>query len=368
VSRDEEIAMMLSSDRLATTGFINAAAFPALEPDSMRKRQPTEQGATELMDKAYECLDSCDAKGALKIGKKLKSMKYSGGFEIMAMAYVDDDQKDKAIECLEEGVKTCPDRWILWQMLGNYRSNQDEFDKAMACYDKAAACPNGDTSSVNLNRAVCLCRQGLNEKAINTLQRVTSEDWRIERESVRVGCLVELRRFDEAIRRGEELTKEIGASEGLADKYLSRTFSWLARAFLEGKKDKEKARAAVESALERDKGNDSALATLREVNNLPADDKDKLIWIMVEGQWPAPLEIEGEEECPGFYTNYWVVASTPREAFEFAREVERRDVRASLKISKHNVRQREAWQKLRGVYSRTGYVFFPEKELGKKGK
>jgi hypothetical protein len=32
------------------------------------------------------------------------------------------------------------------------------------------------------------------------------------------------------------------------------------------------------------------------------------------------------------------------------------------------VKQREARQKLRGVYSRTGYVFFPEKELGKKGK
>jgi len=30
--RYEEIAMMSSSDRLATTGFINAAAFPALEP------------------------------------------------------------------------------------------------------------------------------------------------------------------------------------------------------------------------------------------------------------------------------------------------------------------------------------------------
>jgi hypothetical protein len=243
----------------------------------------------------------------------------------------------------------------------------------MACYDKAAACPNGDTSSVNLNRAVCLGRQGLYEKALNTLQRVTSEEWRIQRESVRVGCLVELRRFDEAIRRGEELTGEFGASEGLTDKdkdELSRTFSCLARAFLERKKDKEKARAAVESALERNKGNDSALAALREVNNLPADDKDKLIWIMVEGQWSAPLRIEGEEECPGFYfcTNYWVVASTPREAFEFAREVERRDVRASLKISKHKVKQREAWQKLRGVYSCTGYWFFSEKELGKKGK
>ena len=334
----------------------------------MRKRQSTEQGAKELMDKAYECLDSCDANGALKIGKKLKSMKYSGGFEIMAMAYAADDQKDKAIECLEEGVETCPDLWILWQMLGNYRSDQDEFDKAMACYDKAAACPNGDTSSVNLKRAVCLCRQGLYERALNTLQRVTSEECRIQRESVRVGCLVELRRFDEAIRRGEELAKEIGASEGLADKYLSRTFSWLARAFLEGKKDKEKARAAVESALARDKVNDSALATLREVNNLPADDKDKLIWIVVEGQWPAPLEIEGEEECPGFYTNYWVVASTPREGFEFAREVELRDVRASLKISEHKVKQREAWQKLKGVYSRSGYVFFPEKELGGSAK
>jgi len=120
--------------------------------------------------------------------------------------------------------------------------------------------------------------------------------------------------------------------------------------------------------LARDKVNDSALATLREVNNLPADDKDKLIWIVVEGQWPAPLEIEGEEECPGFYTNYWVVASTPREGFEFAREVELRDVRASLKISEYKVKQREAWQKLKGVYSRSGYVFFPEKELGGSAK
>jgi len=187
----------------------------------MRKRQSTEQGARELMDKAYECLDSCDANGALKIGKKLKSMKYSGGFEIMAMAYAADDQKDKAIECLEEGVETCPDLWILWQMLGNYRSDQDEFDKAMACYDKAAACPNGDTSSVNLKRAVCLCRQGLYERALNTLQRVTSEECRIQRESVRVGCLVELRRFDEAIRRGEELAKGAGGQVSLAYVFLA---------------------------------------------------------------------------------------------------------------------------------------------------
>jgi len=35
--RYEEIAMMSSSDRLVTTGFINSAAFPALEPYRMSK-------------------------------------------------------------------------------------------------------------------------------------------------------------------------------------------------------------------------------------------------------------------------------------------------------------------------------------------
>jgi tetratricopeptide (TPR) repeat protein len=314
------------------------------------------------MDKAFECLSTLDSKGALKIGRKLKTMKYSGAFEVIALAHTQDGQVDKAVECLEEGVKKCPDVWLLWQLLGNYRSDLNEFAQAMICLEKAALCPNADTSSINLNKAICFSRQELHEQTLEMLEGVTSSETRIQRESLLIGSLVSLERFDEAILRGEAIAKEIGDSAEFSERYndeLCRTFCWLAHAYLEGRKDRERARSAIQSAIKCDNLNASALAALRELNNQTADGNEQ-IWIMVEGRWNAP--IEGFDEYPGFFTTYWVVASSPEEALTFARELDPEDVRSSLTITEQKTEIREPWQSLKGVYVRTPYNFYPWKK------
>lgn len=70
--------------------------------------------ADQLMDEAFEALDLGNPKAALKIAKTLKRTRYSGCFEIQALAYARLGKLRKAIKVLREGTDKCPDVWQLW--------------------------------------------------------------------------------------------------------------------------------------------------------------------------------------------------------------------------------------------------------------
>ncbi|MCI0421586.1 MAG: hypothetical protein L0312_20565, partial [Acidobacteria bacterium] len=79
----------------------------------------TQEEVERLMNEGFAALENCSVKRAIKIGQRLKKMRHSSAFEILALAHDLDDDPNKAIEVLEEGVCKAPTAWRLWQLLGN---------------------------------------------------------------------------------------------------------------------------------------------------------------------------------------------------------------------------------------------------------
>jgi Flp pilus assembly protein TadD len=101
-----------------------------------------QKSADDLMHLAFRALDSGKPKAALKVAKKLERMRYSGSFEIQALAYADLGDPSKAISVLREGTTKCPNVWLLWQLLGNNLSDAGRFEEAFEAYEKGSAPTN----------------------------------------------------------------------------------------------------------------------------------------------------------------------------------------------------------------------------------
>ncbi|MBX9694399.1 MAG: hypothetical protein K2Z81_18580, partial [Cyanobacteria bacterium] len=287
--------------------------------------------AEKLMDDAFRYLSQYDSEKALKIGKQLQKMRYSGAFEILALAHEQQDNLPAAIASLEDGVKTCPQVWRLWQLLGNFRSDAEYYDEAMRAYDRALACQGADTEWISLNKSICLSRSGRFSESIEVARSIEILELSAARDSVIIGCLISLDQFDEAISVGESIVERLDKREDVEQyvKDLSRILAHLARAYRLGKNDSEKSRELVNESLRYDKSNVSALATVRELNNVAADDGSKLFKLVVEGEWPEP--VDEDSEASDFFSTFWVVAASADEALSFVKELEP-ITRDSLKV------------------------------------
>lgn len=128
--------------------------------------------AEALMDRGWELLRRNNPKEALKVGKRLEDMRYSGCFEIQAMALWALHRRGDAIAILEAAVATLPSLWMLWQLLGNYRSDEGEYERAFAAYEGALAC-DCDAVNVQCNYANALARAGRWADALDRLEQLS---------------------------------------------------------------------------------------------------------------------------------------------------------------------------------------------------
>ncbi|HEY9788642.1 MAG TPA: hypothetical protein V6D17_24860 [Candidatus Obscuribacterales bacterium] len=320
----------------------------------------TERIARELMDKAYEYLGTNDAGRAKKLGKKLLKMRFSGGYEVLARAYELENRLDAAIAVLEEGVQTVPQVWLLWQLLGNYYSDDGDFVKAEHVYNQALTCPGVDVSSVNFNKSIALHRQGRSDEAMDALDQVDSEALHWPGLALRVAILNGQGHFNKASDLAKHLIERILESEELFDRYtveLAGLLTELGLSIWRSEDDPETAKGCFLQALRYVKNFPYALAMLRQAKN-ETSPNSKLFHLMVLGHWYEPLE-EGSNKSPKFYSFFECVADTPEEALEQARELEPEQVRNSLVIEEYKEISPYA-DNLKGVYSRSGYTFFEE--------
>jgi tetratricopeptide (TPR) repeat protein len=324
------------------------------------RKLPANMSADELMKHGYEFIEEGDFDSAFVVGGRLKRMGFTGGFEIIARTYAAEREVEQAIRELEKGVQKAPHVWILWEMLGNYRSDREDFDQALQCYDRAVGLPDANLSSINLNRAICQVRNGKPELALPILDSVTDAEVAVERECVRMDALIELRQYEECLAVGDLLIRQIdkGDAKGKAMDQLSRTYAWMARAFLSGRGDCEKAKEVLDKSTRYDKTNGAALTVRRELDGVQSGDA-KMFHLVVQGEWDQPLA--ASKHVPGFFANYHVLASSPEEALSYAQALEPEQVRKSMKVSRTKVGKREDWQTLKGVYwCLGGYTFFSE--------
>lgn len=309
--------------------------------------------ADALMREACSLLDAFDHEGALRIGKRLETMRYTGAFEIQALAHAGMGDIPHAIAVLEVGVTKGPNVWLLWQLLGNYRSDLGRFSEAHAAYERALHCPDVDRSCVFLNIATVLSREGRFDRALEALGQVTSPALRSRAAALRLSILGQRGGHEHVIREGEQLLAALDAD---ADAEMAAAIEIeVGEAYLRGRRDQQRAAELAMSALARDRSSRGALALLRDVDSRFSQ-RAMYYRLLIEGDWPRSTCDRAPDEH-GFFVTYDVVADSIDEALTFVARLEPQHVRATLRLSESEALEPRPTEP-KGVYRRTGYHSF----------
>lgn len=319
------------------------------------------EDAESKMNAAFDLLNQGDAEGALALGRELEGLRHSSGFEIQALAHANLGNVAYAIEVLQRGVEKAPAVWLLWQLLGNNYSNEERYDEAVQAYERALDCPHVDTLSVHYNVATVLSRQDRPVEALSHLElaHVGAADQKLVLlvASQRIALLAQIGRHEEALREGRRLITK-GRVEGTLDELTAPVLGEYASALWTGPRDREGALEAAWEAIQLDKNDRAAMWVLRELNT-QASSEGCFYRLLLVGQWHESLD--EDDEPPGFFTTYEVVADSPDEALEVARLFEPDAVRDTLKIEESEAVEARPGEP-KGVYSASGYSFFPGRE------
>lgn len=257
-----------------------------------------------LIDQADEALEAGDDNTAITIGQQLIEMRNAYGFQVLARAYWQRDEKTKAIRTLQDGVSKAPKLWPLWQLLGDYWSDVGDGKRARECYETVLEIPTSDSVS-------------------------------------RVHALSELDRHDEAIAAARAALKE---DEDAADEEKARLLYAIAYA-LWSKGDRDGALRVVWEAIALHPSNEDAMWLIREIENLKSKNAVHFRFV-----------IEGMSRKRRFLVTCEVVADDEDEARELARRFEPAAVRDALMFDEFE-RIGPARDLPKGVYFRSDYMF-----------
>lgn len=266
-----------------------------------------EEQARGLMDEAFQRLDRRDFEGALAVAEQLKAMRHSSAFDITAEVYAAQGQPDRAIAALEEGVRTAPGVWLLWQSLGNLLTREGELARAQEAYGRALACPQVDASSVHFNRGLAYARQQDYDEAHRCLGLVRGDHLRFKAQTFQVAVLVDGGRFADAEALAVRLLEGVPAgAEHLED--AARVEAYLGKAVLQGRGDRDAARQHARKALGMVPQDPVAMWLLRQLDGQRAAGAS---------HWRLLVRVADRYEI-----RYDVVAETPQEALSFVEPFE----------------------------------------------
>lgn len=320
----------------------------------------SESEADALMKEGYALLKAAKPEQALAIGRQLEERRYSGGFEIQALAYQDMGENKEAIRVLREGTERVPGLWLLWQILGNFLSDDGSFDEALKAYDTALDLPDADTVSLGFNRANVYWRMGRLDEAREITQSLLANpgfeelasDLKLYIHRAQIGILCDLRLYRDALAHFEGLQRPEEWSEfpsevaGLEAKYAGALWH-SGRA--------EDAKRAVARAIGLDKSNEEAQWLLREMRRADEPLNSTSYRLLIQGPWRAEV-FPDVSAAAGFFTSYQVVAENLDEALAFVREFEPPEIRDALKIDE--VEAQGPSTEPKGVYSTSAYHFY----------
>lgn len=317
------------------------------------------------MDEGFQALEFYDTKKAIKIGKKLKRLKHTSAFEILALAYADDEKIKKAISILEEGVKVAPTIWRLWQLLGNYRSDNEEYDKAQICYQKALECPTASTNSIRYNSAIAYFRKEQYLDAENQINLIKLDEMNGEEEeqslalsiySQHISILNQLKKYQEALKIASQVLKQKWnerCTGELASFYTSHADTlWLSG-------NEKDALSFLWKSIKLNHKNSDTLYLIRQIEN-KSSNTGKYYHILLEGVWSKALQDNCEKQ--GFFINYYVVAENLDQALTFIKRIEPKEYYSSISINEYEILEEDC-NDLLGIYEVDGaYCSFPLEE------
>lgn len=313
----------------------------------------------QLLDDAYIALDSEEPDRALDLGKKLLELKQVRGFEIVALALEQQGKTEEAISALQTGVTKAPDAFPLWQLLGNFLSQNNRFNEAKDAYQRALQCTGADTDAINFDIAVLLRSTGQTMEALGICDNFANPEWSLKVKTLRASLLNNAGRCEEAAQVananiGELLNQQEVSDDEMLD--LAQNYSELGRAYWLGRRDGNAAFENACRALEWDRSDSSALWLIRELMAMKTPGS-RWFRLEVSGQWHFPLE--PDQLPPPFIASYDIVADTVDDALRYAQNIEPPEIRESMIITAAEDKGSHA-DHLQGVYWRSPYAFLAD--------
>ncbi len=313
------------------------------------------QKAQELMDKGFELLKEYNFDEAIAVGRRLKTMRHTSGFEILATAYHEKGEQKKAIRELEEGVSKAPKVWRLWQLLGSYYSYDRRFEQAHRAYQRALGCPECYPDNVHLNIAIALGREEHYEEALEALGRVTDKDEELQLRacSARLWLLNALGRHREAIQLARRVLPH---GHDTLERPLAEVHAEYGHALLKETGDRAAALSEAWKAIELHANEGTAMWLVREIRNVRSPGARRFK-IRLHGVWHEPKDpyVHNLEFCRSMD----VVADTLEQALSYAKEFEPPKVRPSITLDDSEVLN-DAPDCVHGVYFAAGHVYYSD--------
>lgn len=312
--------------------------------------------STRLERKARELLEGGDFDAALEVARKLEGLRYTGAFEIAALAHMGRGEVEAAVDVLERGLTLAPAVWINWQLLGNCLSDLQRYAEAGSAYARALACPHVWADSVRLNQAILASRQGLHEEALVCLERVQDRALAPQALGAKLRALADLGRHREVI---IEANAAIAAAEEPRGEAWARAAARRLRSEgVLGTDDASLRAHAVEALDQHHAGSAELLDLIRELHAIARDSETGCYRVTVAVDIPDSHRLRAD--AAGYFVVAHVAANSPDEAFVFARELEGPDLAPNATLeSCEPVEPFEGTGK--GVYHRTGRIFYKEK-------
>lgn len=135
----------------------------------------TLQDAGDMFEKGMESYRQGNPQEALKIARQLKSYRYTGAWEIEAVALRELGDVEGAIEALRTGIERMP-VWRNGHLLGIYLSDEGRYDEALEAFDASLNMLEPEPKMTAYNRAIVLNRTGRKDEAVMLLKELISSD------------------------------------------------------------------------------------------------------------------------------------------------------------------------------------------------
>lgn len=308
-----------------------------------------------LAEKGFGFLNDEEYEAALQVAGELEQKRFTAGFEIAALAHAGLGDLDGAIAVLERGVEFAPAVWINWQLLGNYYSDTERFEKAREAYARASECEGVLADSVRLNQAILENRTGNYSRAEEIVSEITDNNLVFQKPSVLNTAYLGMNRPKEALTVAQDALDS--AKSDLDPEVAGELIRGIAEARLALDESKESVKGVVLALINSHGPSHPVLTLLRNLDGQYSE-RARYLRFLFHGVLSESDPMHGDVK--GFFSSVDVVAESVDEAIEYIQALQDVDLASFEADELEDIEPRPSDPK--GVYRMSGRSFYEDEE------
>lgn len=313
-----------------------------------------EEEAQRLHEEALAHIRDGELAYARRIATELEQMRWSGAFEVLALAAHAEGDLEGATRVLEEGLEKAPSAWLLHQLYGTIRDEQGRYEDAIASFDAALKCQGAWTSSIRYNRAVSFMRAARPGDALADAEAVLEDPgtppFTLDALRIAIDALFALGRAHDAVSLVEHVSASLTPDDVRGRAELA---AFMALAQIRADDAKESVQASIDIAIE---GGAHRRELLDALLSIPCAEETAETRFQVTISVPMATGVP--EGVTGYLRVLEIHAANEAEASELARSLEPRALRDKITIEESRVLAKE--RAPARVLSASGRIYFGE--------